>query len=107
MVKSWQYVKKILKFRGDVSLYSARHLVADWLDSPGIAQRTRERILGHAGGVPGGYGRKGMPTPEQMAVIEANTPAVFKKLHAILKAAQEKAERGELIVLKPWTTKAS
>ena len=104
MVKSWQYVKKILKFREDVSLYSARHLVADWLDSPGIAQRTRDRILGHASGVPGGYGRKGMPTPEQMAAIEAQAPPVFKKLREILTTAKQRADRGELTALKPWRT---
>ena len=32
----------------DLTLYSTRHLMADWLDSAGIAQQPRDRILGHA-----------------------------------------------------------
>lgn len=37
--------------------------MADWLDSEGIAQRTRDRILGHASNVRGRYGRKGILDP--------------------------------------------
>jgi len=44
--KSWQYAKKLLKLsRADLTLYSTRHLMADWLDSSGVAQQTRDRIL--------------------------------------------------------------
>lgn len=40
--KAWQYVKTMLKLnRADLTLYSTRHLMADWLDNEAIAQRTR------------------------------------------------------------------
>ncbi|MGX1104718.1 integrase [Bradyrhizobium elkanii] len=52
--KAWQYVKTKLKLnRADLTLYSTRHLMADWLDNDAIAQRTRDRILGHASDVRG------------------------------------------------------
>ena len=106
ITKSWAYIKKnVLKNeRADLTLYSLRHLVADWLDSPGIAQRTRDRILGHAGGVPGRYGRKGAPTQEQVNAIEEHAPPVFNQLRKILTTAKQRADNGELIVLKPWCT---
>jgi integrase len=101
--KSWQYVKELLgTTRADLTLYSARHLMADWLDSGGIAQRTRDRILGHVTGVKGRYGRKWLFSAEQVAAIEALEPAVVKEMRKILLAAKEKADRGELVVLKPW-----
>jgi hypothetical protein len=88
--------------RADLTLYSARHLMADWLDSAGIAQRTRDRILGHVSGVPGRYGKKWLFSPEQVAAIEALAPPVVKSMRTILLAAKEKADRGELVALKPW-----
>jgi hypothetical protein len=55
--KAWQYVKKKLMLtRADLTLYSTRHLMADWLDNEAIAQRTRDRILGQASDVRGRYG---------------------------------------------------
>jgi integrase len=105
--KSWQYVKKLLNTtRADVTLYSARHLMADWLDAAGIAQRTRDRILGHASTVPNGYGRKGMLSAEQVKAIEEVSPPVVKAMRTILMAAKDKADRGELVVLKPWIVAA-
>ncbi len=41
-----------------VAAFEAPALMADWLVSDGIAQRTRDRILGHASDVRGRYGRK-------------------------------------------------
>ena len=103
MTKSWQYVKTLLKIaRADLTLYSTRHLMGDWLDAAGVAQRTRDRILGHASTVPGRYGRKGKIDPAQIAAIEKLEPGVVKTMREILVAAKEKADRGELIVLKPW-----
>lgn len=105
--KSWQYVKTLLNTtRADVTLYSARHLMADWLDAAGIAQRTRDRILGHASTVPNRYGRKGMLSPEQVKAIEEISPPVVKAMRKILMTAKDKADRGELIVLKPWIAAA-
>jgi integrase len=106
--KSWQYVKKLLgTTRADLTLYSTRHLVADMLDAAGIAQRTRDRILGHVSGVPGRYGKKWLFSPEQVAAIEALEPPVVKAMRTVLLAAKEKADRGELVTLKPWLTSAN
>jgi integrase len=88
--------------RADLTLYSTRHLMGDWLDAAGVAQRTRDRILGHASAVPGRYGRKSKIDPEQIAAIEKLEPGVVKTMREILMAAKGKAGRGELIVLKPW-----
>ncbi|WP_334402332.1 site-specific integrase [Bradyrhizobium sp. AZCC 2289] len=103
--KSWQYVKKILKIeRADVSLYSTRHFFADLLDNEAIAQRTRDRILGHAGDVSRRYGRKGILDPAVAALIEALEPPVIKMAREILLGAKAKADRGELTVLKTYST---
>jgi len=107
MSKSWQYVKMLLKStRADLTLYSTRHLMAAWLDAEGIAQRTRDRILGHASTVPNRYGRNGMIDPKQVSAIEALEPPVVKTMRTILMAAKDKADLGELIVLKPWIAAA-
>jgi integrase len=106
ITKSWQYVKKILKVvRADLTLYSTRHLMADWLDNSAIVQRTRNRILGHVNDVPGGYGRKGTINANQMAAISALEPEIVKQMREILVAAKDRAERAELIVLKPRSGK--
>jgi integrase len=106
ITKSWQYVKKILKVvRADLTLYSTRHLMADWLDNSAIVQRTRNRILGHVNDVPGGYGRKGTINANQMAAISALEPEIVKQMREILVAAKNRAERAELIVLKPRSGK--
>jgi integrase len=102
ITKSWQYVKKVLKIvRADLTLYATRHLMADWLDNSSIAKRTRDRILGHVTDVPGGYGRKGSINANQMAAISALEPEIVKQMREILIAAKARAEKGELIVLKP------
>ncbi|MDI4232507.1 hypothetical protein OZ411_06745 [Bradyrhizobium sp. Arg237L] len=101
--KSWQYAKKLLKLsRADLTLYSTRHLMADWLDSEGIAQRTRDRILGHVSDVRGRYGRKGILDPQIAAKIEALEPAVVKQMREILLAAKNRADNGKLAVLKTY-----
>jgi integrase len=102
--KSWQYVKQILKIeRADVSLYSTRHFFADLLDNEAIAQRTRDRILGHAGDVSRRYGRKGVLDPAVAALIEALEPPVIKTAREILLDAKSKADCGELTVLKTYS----
>jgi integrase len=103
MTKSWQYVKTLLQIsRADLTLYSTRHLMGGWLDAAGVAQRTRDRILGHASAVPGRYGRKSKIDPEQIAAIEKLEPPVVKTMREILKAAKERADCGDLTTLKPW-----
>ncbi|MDO8876509.1 MAG: hypothetical protein Q8M24_25595 [Pseudolabrys sp.] len=101
ITKSWQYLKNfVLKIaRKDLTLYSLRHLAAEWLDNAVIAQRTRDRILGHATGVPGRYGSNGPPKPEQVSAINAADPPVIQRMRDILLPAKQRADRGELIVL--------
>ena len=108
ITKSWQYVKVLLKItRADLTLYGTRHWLADLLDSGAIAQRTRNRILGHVSSIPDGYGRKGMLTAEQSAAIAKLEPQVIGKMRQILMDAKDRADRGELIVLKSWLSSAN
>lgn len=101
--KSWQYAKKKLELnRADLTLYSTRHLMADWLDNASIAQRTRDRILGHVGDVRGRYGRNGALDPQVAAKIEALEPPVIKQMKEILLTAKSQADAGKLIVLKTY-----
>jgi len=102
--KSWQYVKKIMMInRADVCLYSTRHFFADLLDNEAIAQRTRDRILGHVGDVSRRYGRKGILNPTVAGLIEALEPPVIKAAREILLGAKAKADRDELTVLKTYS----
>jgi integrase len=101
--KAWQYVKKILMLtRADLTLYSTRHLMADWLDNEAIAQRTRDRILGHASDVRGRYGRNGILDPQIAAKIEQLEPPVIKRMREILLSAKSRADAGELVLLKTY-----
>jgi hypothetical protein len=43
---------------------------------------------------------------KQVSAIEALEPPVVKAMRTILMTAREKADRGELIVLKPWIAAA-
>jgi integrase len=101
--KAWQYVKTKLKLdRADLTLYSTRHLMADWLDNEAIAQRTRDRILGHASDVRGRYGRKGILDPQIAAKIEGLEPVVIRQMREILLAAKSRSDAGELVGLKTY-----
>ena len=101
--KAWQYVKTKLKLnRADLTLYSTRHLMADWLDNEAIAQRTRDRILGHASDVRGRYGRKGILDPQMAAKIEALEPTVIRQMRDILLAAKSRSDAGELVAMKTY-----
>lgn len=104
--KSWQYLKnKVLKTsRADVSLYSTWHFFADILDTEAVAQRVRDRILGHVGDVRTRYGRKGVLDPAVAGQIEAHEPPVMMAARAILLGAKQKAEAGKLRVLKTCQT---
>jgi hypothetical protein len=103
IVKAWQYVKTKLKLdRADLTLYSTRHLMADWLDNEAIAQRTRDRILGHASDVRGRYGRKGILDAQIAAKIEALEPPIIKQMRKILLAPKNRADVCELTLLKTY-----
>ena len=76
--------------------------MADWLDNEAIAQRTRDRILGHASDVRGRYGRNGVLDPQIAAKIEALEPPVIKQMREILLAAKSLSDKGQLVVLKTY-----
>jgi hypothetical protein len=47
----------------------------------------------------------GYPRSGRLAAIEAVEPPVIKKMREILVGAKLRADRGELIVMKPWRTR--
>ncbi len=103
--KSWQYLKKQLKLtRANISLYSARHWMADQLDDLVISERTRHRVLGHSphNDIPGGYGAKGRYSSRDLEELVGIGAEVLDELSDVLLGARERADRGELKVLQPW-----
>jgi hypothetical protein len=101
ITKSWQYVKKVLKIvRADLTLYATRHLMADWLDNSTVAKRTREATSRMCPEVTAVRVRA-----NQMAAISALEPEIVKQMREILVTAKDRAERAELIVLKPQLKK--
>ena len=103
--KSWQYMKKKLGLtRADISLYSARHWMADQLDDLVISQRTRQRVMGHANhdDMPGRYGAKGRYSSQDLAELTGLGADVLGELSGSLLAAKRRAGAGELTVLQPW-----
>lgn len=64
--------------------------------------RDHDQITGHdRGSSQLAYGRKGTINANQMAAISALEPEIVKQMREILLAAKARAEKGELIVLKP------
>jgi hypothetical protein len=105
MSKSWQYLKKQLKLtRANISLYSARHWMADQLDDLVISERTRHRVLGHSphNDIPGGYGAKGRYSSRDLEEFVGIGAEVLDELSAILLQTKSRADKGELKVLQPW-----
>jgi hypothetical protein len=76
--------------------------MADGLDNDAIAQRTRDRILGHASDVRGRYGRKGILDPQIAAKIEALEPPVVKQMREIVLAAKNRTGAGDFSALKTY-----
>lgn len=71
--------------------------MAAWLDESGIAERSRDRILGHALSEPKKrYGRKGALAPAEARIIAAIEPPVVGRMREILMGALQKAQAGEL-----------
>ncbi|MCG6122879.1 MAG: hypothetical protein MEP57_09285 [Microvirga sp.] len=104
ITKSWQYVKKnkLENSRGDLSLYSTRHLMAAWLDSSNVAERSRDRILGHAlSGSNRRYGRNGALDPAEARIIAAIEPPVVARIREVLMGALKRAEAGDLRIVAP------
>ena len=103
--KSWQYLKRQLELsRADISLYSARHWMADQLDELVISQRTRQRVLGHAthDNIPGRYGAKGKYSSRDLEELTGIGSDVLDELSSILLEAKSRADAGELTILRPW-----
>jgi integrase len=107
--KSWQYLKKQLSLsRANISLYSARHWMADQLDDLVISQRTRQRVLGHSANddAPAGYGAKGKYSSRDLEELTGIGADVLADLSAILLGAKQRADAGGLTVLRPWLQRA-
>ncbi len=82
----------------NISVYSSRHLLADWLDSETTPQRTRNRILGHENKQNSAdtYGGKSTMTADQSRYLtEINNPVV-KEMADILLRAKAAADEGRL-----------
>lgn len=99
ITKCWVYLERagLVTKRPDMSLYSTRHLMAAWLDTSGISERTRKRILGHTlSEARLHYGRKGALDPAEARIIAAIEPPVVAQMRTILMGALERARCGEL-----------
>lgn len=102
--KSWQYLKsRGIITREDVTLYSTRHTMAEMIDQLRLADRTRNRVLGHVGnaGAAGRYGRNGLLSEADLHVITAISNPLIDRMRAILTDALARVERGELLLLRP------
>jgi len=110
LTKSFQYLKeKVGIDRFDVSLYSSRHWFADLIDNSDIKDATRRRLMGHSGkaDVASRYGRKRRLTNRDLGELTMITSSVIDEMARLLLNAKERADAGELTVLKPWLTQAN
>lgn len=105
ITKSWQYLKNQKKIvtRQDVTLYSTRHTMADMIDQLRLPQRTRDRVLGHshAANAAGNYGRKGLLSTSELREITGIETPLIEAMRGILMLAKERADRGELVLIRP------
>jgi len=103
--KSWQYVKNELNVvsRKDVTLYSTRHTMAQWIDELNISERTRRRVLGHADGSQAAtnYGSKGLLSLDEFKAVSGISNPLLDKVRAILLHPKQAADRGELTLIRP------
>jgi integrase len=105
ITKSWQYVKNRLNVVGrqDVTLYSTRHTMAQWIDALNLPERTRRRMLGHADGSQAAtnYGSKGLLTLDEFKVVSGISNALLDQVREILLPPKHAADRGELTLVRP------
>lgn len=102
--KSWQYLKsRGIITREDVTLYSTRHTMAEMIDQLQLADRTRNRVLGHVGnaGAAGRYGRNGLLSEADLHTITAISNPLIDRMRAILMDALARVEQGELLLIRP------
>ena len=104
--RAFDYGRRLIGLtRANVSIYSLRHLLADWLDDAGAPQRLRHRILGHldkSENAADGYGGKSLPSPVQTRIITNLETPTISKVCAILLESKRKAEGGQLISIDPF-----
>lgn len=105
ITKSWRYLKtKYAVFsRKDITLYSSRHLVAQWIDELKISERTRGRVLGHSTvpGAAGNYGRNGLLSMDELQILTGITNPLIDQMRDLLLQAKRRADTGELTLLRP------
>lgn len=102
--KSWQYLKsRGIITREDVTLYSTRHTMAEMIDQLQLADRTRNRVLGHVGnaGAAGRYGRNGLLSEADLHTITAISNPLIDRMREILMDALARVEQGELLLIRP------
>jgi integrase len=110
ITKSFQYLKKEIGLnRADVALYSTRHWFAGLIDNTDIKHVTRVRVMGHStrNDMPSRYGAKKRLTTRDLAQIVQTPSPVIDEMSSLLLGAKDRADRGELIALKPWTLTAN
>ncbi len=104
VTKLWRTVRKHAQLtEQNVSAYSLRHQFADWLDRAVSNQRTRNRVVGHVDKLNEAdtFGSKSYMSPEVAMQITGLDNPVIRQIAAVLNAAKDKADRGELKTLRP------
>ena len=105
ITKSWRYVKsKYAVFgRKDITLYSSRHLMAQWIDELKISERTRARVLGHSTmpGAAGIYGRKGLLSIDELQLLTGIANPLINQMRDVLLQAKHRADAEELNLVRP------
>lgn len=105
ITKSWRYVKsKYAVFgRKDITLYSSRHLMAQWIDELKISERTRARVLGHSTmpGAAGIYGRKGLLSIDELQLLTGIANPLIDQMRDVLLQAKHRADAEELNLVRP------
>lgn len=110
MTKSWAYMKgKTSIVRKDVTLYSTRHFFADLVDNTDLTHRARKRLMGHSNktDIPTRYGSKTRLTSRDLKELTSVQNPTIDQMSEILMNAKDRADRGELEVLRPWLNRAS
>lgn len=105
ITKSWQYLKRKYGFlkRSNLTLYSSRHLVAQWIDELNISQRTRDRVMGHATlpDGPGRYGSNGLLSLDELKQLTGLSNPLIDQMREVLLPPKRLADDGTLILLRP------
>ena len=101
LTRDWQYRReKLALTRKNISLYGSRHSFGDRLDKAEVADRTRDRLMGHApSGAKGRYGSKRPADPDLAAVLHRLETPVIQKMRAILHPPYERALAGGMTLI--------